>query len=81
MAAPAENELKKGSAELLILSLVENQPCHGDEIAKQIDVRSAAHSISTSLPCIPCYTGSRNEAGFKDAGSKKQIKDGAATIG
>lgn len=34
------NELKKGSAELLILSLVESRPRHGYEISKLIDVRS-----------------------------------------
>lgn len=31
-----DNELKKGSAELLILSLVEDQPRHGYELARQI---------------------------------------------
>ncbi len=35
-----ERELKKGSAELLILSLVEDRPRHGYEIAKLIEVRS-----------------------------------------
>ena len=30
-------ELKKGSAELLILSLVESQPRHGYELARQIE--------------------------------------------
>lgn len=30
-------ELKKGSAELLVLSLVEDQPRHGYELAKQIE--------------------------------------------
>lgn len=30
-------ELKKGSAELLILSLVEDRPLHGYELAKQIE--------------------------------------------
>jgi len=34
------NELKKGSAELLILSLVEDRARHGYEISKLIDVRS-----------------------------------------
>ena len=34
------NELKKGSAELLILSLVESRPRHGYEISKLIDARS-----------------------------------------
>jgi PadR family transcriptional regulator PadR len=33
-------ELKKGSAEMLILSLVEDQPRHGYDIAQLIDVRS-----------------------------------------
>jgi transcriptional regulator len=35
-----ERELKKGSAELLILSLVEARPRHGYEISKLIDQRS-----------------------------------------
>ena len=35
-----DRELKKGSAELLILSLVEAQPRHGYEIAKRIEERS-----------------------------------------
>jgi len=36
-----DRELKKGSAELLILSLVESRPRHGYEICKQIEQRSA----------------------------------------
>jgi PadR family transcriptional regulator, regulatory protein PadR len=35
-----DRELKKGSAELLILSLVEARPRHGYEIAKLIEQRS-----------------------------------------
>jgi len=35
-----ERELKKGSAELLILSLVERRPRHGYEISKLIEQRS-----------------------------------------
>jgi len=35
-----DRELKKGSAELLILSLVEHQPRHGYELSKLIDSRS-----------------------------------------
>jgi PadR family transcriptional regulator PadR len=37
---PRDRELKKGSAELLILSLVEARPRHGYEIGKLIDLRS-----------------------------------------
>jgi PadR family transcriptional regulator len=35
-----DRELKKGSAELLILALVETRPRHGYEISKQIEARS-----------------------------------------
>jgi PadR family transcriptional regulator, regulatory protein PadR len=40
MGTKVEEAWKKGSAELLILSLLENQPRHGYEIGKLIDVRS-----------------------------------------
>ena len=35
-----DRELKKGSAELLILSLLESRPRHGYEISKLIETRS-----------------------------------------
>lgn len=35
-----ERELKKGSAELLILSLINDRPRHGYEIAQLIELRS-----------------------------------------
>jgi PadR family transcriptional regulator PadR len=38
--AVLDRELKKGSAELLILSLVEHEPRHGYELSKLIDTRS-----------------------------------------
>jgi len=37
---PLDRELKKGSAELLILSLVEDRARHGYEISKLIEARS-----------------------------------------
>jgi transcriptional regulator len=40
MAPNDDREWKKGSAELLVLSLVEDHPRHGYEIAKLIDTRS-----------------------------------------
>ncbi len=39
-SAVFERELKKGSAGLLILSLIEHRPRHGYEISKLIDDRS-----------------------------------------
>ncbi len=46
-----ERELKKGSAELLVLSLVEDRPRHGYEIGQLIDLRSggALHFNVASL--------------------------------
>jgi len=40
MESSVEHEWKKGSAELLILSLVEDQPRHGYDIGKLIERRS-----------------------------------------
>ena len=37
---PVEDEWKKGSAELLILSLLQAQPRHGYDIGRLIEVRS-----------------------------------------
>ena len=34
------SELKKGSMEMLVLSLLDDRPLHGYEIAKQIEARS-----------------------------------------
>ena len=51
MAPTVESEWKKGSAELLILSLLENQPRHGYDIAGLIETRSqgALHFHVASL--------------------------------
>jgi len=40
MPSTADQEWKKGSAELLVLSLLEEQPRHGYDIARLIDLRS-----------------------------------------
>jgi len=41
MKSPSlDRELKKGSAELLILSLLEDQPRHGYDLSKLIETRS-----------------------------------------
>jgi len=51
MGTKVEEEWKKGSADLLILSLLEDQQRHGYEIAKLIEVRSggALHFHVASL--------------------------------
>jgi len=40
MPSPADQSWKKGSGELLILSLLEAQPRHGYDIARLIELRS-----------------------------------------
>jgi DNA-binding PadR family transcriptional regulator len=40
MTLPGTRELKKGSAELLILSLLDGRPRHGYDIARLIELRS-----------------------------------------
>jgi PadR family transcriptional regulator, regulatory protein PadR len=42
-SARFDRELKKGSAELLVLTLVEHRARHGYEIGKLIDERSQGH--------------------------------------
>ncbi|HTU35972.1 MAG TPA: PadR family transcriptional regulator [Candidatus Acidoferrum sp.] len=51
MTPPMEQEWKKGSAELLILSLLEDQPRHGYDIGRLIEIRSggALHFHIASL--------------------------------
>jgi PadR family transcriptional regulator PadR len=38
--APPQHDLKKGSAELMVLAAVEDQPRHGYDIARRIDRQS-----------------------------------------
>src|SRR5215471_2152757 len=56
MQVPSFNqELKKGSAELLILSILEARPRHGYEISKQIEERSAGvlrFHVTTFYPLL-----------------------------
>ena len=52
---PADREWKKGSAELLILSLLEAHPRHGYDLAKLIESRSAgalSFHVTTLYPLL-----------------------------
>lgn len=47
--------LKKGSMELLLLSLLENEPCHGYEIGRQIEEKSGGRlqfRVSSLYPVL-----------------------------
>jgi transcriptional regulator len=51
----AERDLKKGSAELLILSLVEVRPRHGYELSKLIESRSdgvVRYNVASLYPLL-----------------------------
>jgi PadR family transcriptional regulator PadR len=52
---PADREWKKGSAELLILSLLAQQPRHGYDIGKLIELRSGgalSFHVTTLYPLL-----------------------------
>src|SRR3954451_11808876 len=52
---PTDRELKKGSAELLTLSLLEDQPRHGYEIGRLIEERSGGalrYNVASLYPLL-----------------------------
>src|SRR4051812_16096743 len=54
-SAPVDRELKKGSAELLVLSLVEGRARHGYDIGKLIEARSGGalrYTIASLSPLL-----------------------------
>jgi hypothetical protein len=63
--ATLDRELKKGSAELLALSLVEHRARHGYEIGKLIEERSLGR-VRFKAASRTLLTGSRSAAGFRD---------------
>jgi hypothetical protein len=73
----SQTEWKRGSAELLILSLVEARPRHGYEISKLIEQRS---DVSTLPRFTRCSTAWNDATGFKDGGSKKAGSAAAVII-
>ena len=58
-------EWKKGSAELLLLSLLEAMPRHGYDLGKLIEQRS--HGALLLLSLIHIFSASRAGASFKSA--------------
>jgi hypothetical protein len=78
--AASQVEWKNGSAELLILSLVEARPRHGYEISKLIERHSGGTVRFTSPRSTRCSTVLHAVAGGVDAGSKKADSAAAITI-
>ena len=74
-------ELKKGSAELLVLSLVEDQPRHGYDIGKLIAVRSKGALRFNVASLYPLLYRLEKRAGLKGAGRRRRARGGAACTG
>jgi hypothetical protein len=73
-----DREWKKGSAELLLLSLVETVPRHGYEIGKLIEQRSKARCAFTRRRSTRCCIAWRSAAGFKADGWRRAASAGGA---
>ncbi len=57
-----DRQLKKGSTELLVLSLVEKRARHGYEIGRLIETRSRGALRFNVASLYPCSTGWRRGA-------------------
>lgn len=76
-----DRELKKGSAELLILSLLEDRPRHGYEIGQLIQLRSRGALDSMWPRSIHSFTDWKSAVGFAGAGSKNRANAAGVIIG
>src|SRR6266581_5482209 len=74
-----QQQLKKGSAELLILATLEDRPRHGYDIGRQIALRSQGGSASTPPRSTRCCTGSPARGGSTAAGWRRKDSAGGAT--
>ena len=76
-----DRELKKGSAELLILSLLEAQPRHGYDIGLLIEQRSHGHLRFNVASLYPLLYRLESAAGFRDGGLKRRDSVDGVTTG
>jgi Transcriptional regulator PadR-like family len=75
-----ERELKKGSTELLILSLIEHRPRHGYEISKLIEKRSGGLLTFNVASSIHCSIDLKSGASSQGDGSKRRDSVDGVTI-
>ena len=73
--------LQKGSAEMLILALVEERPRHGYEIAQLIEQRSGGEIDFRFPRCIRRSTGWSGAGWSKGGGSKRRASAAGAFTG
>jgi hypothetical protein len=76
-----DRELKKGSAELLILSLLDARPRHGYDLSKLIHARSGGELTFHIDSLYPCSIASRSAAGSRAPGSRNPASGGAVLQG
>ena len=74
-------ELKKGSAELIILSIVEPRPRHGYEISKLIETRSGGHLKFHVASLYPLLYRLEERGGSPASGLKSPTSGAAASTG
>jgi PadR family transcriptional regulator PadR len=79
MPLPAEQEWKKGCAELLVLALLEDQPRHGYDIARLIDLRSGGSIRFHAASLYPLLYRLEKRNWIQDVGSRRPISVAAAT--
>ena len=83
MTVPAgEHALKKGTAELLVLAQLEDEPRHGYDIAVRIDQRSnGAVVFNVALFSTQSSTAWKRKAASRAGGSNALASAGAGSTG
>ena len=76
-----DRELKKGSAELVILALVDERPRHGYDMSQLIEQQSDGAVRFTVTSLYPLLTGLKSVAGFRGGGSKRPDSAGVVITG
>ena len=81
MAPDIFAEWKKGSAETLLLSLLEAGPRHGYELSKLIDDRTGGRLTFHVANVLPRSTGSNARDSSLGDGSRRPASGGAGSTG
>ena len=77
-----DRELKKGAAELLLLSVLEARPRHGYELGKLIETQSGGRLVFHLDSLYPLLSiASRSAGGSRGHGSRRRANAGAGSIG
>ena len=72
--------IKRGTAELAVLSVLEEGPLHGYELARRIEQQTKGALRFTLAASTPCCTAWSSDAGFVAAGKPAAMAGAAAVI-